>query len=79
MNSEYWSLNTVKSVDFPSESNTQETTCQDKHLQAASDKSLPRLLICASDRERKESFASNVMHWAVIGQNGVLAQSEKKQ
>ena len=27
----------IKRVDFPSESNTQETPCQDEHLQAASD------------------------------------------
>ena len=27
----------IKRVDFPSESNTQETPCQNEHLQAASD------------------------------------------
>ena len=59
----------IKRLDFPSESNTQETTCQDEHLQVerailtidVSDKSLPKLLICASDRERERSLALNMM------------------
>ena len=55
----------IKRVDFPTESNSQETPCQDTCRQRVilaidgSDKSLPRLLICASNRER--SLASNVM------------------
>ena len=57
----------IKRLDLPSESNTQETTCQDELLVKTiltidtSDKSLPRLLICSSDRERERSLASNVM------------------
>ena len=47
----------IKRLDFPSESNIQETTCLTID---ASDKSLPRLLICVSDRERERSLASNM-------------------
>ena len=50
----------IKRVDFPSESNTQETPCQDEHLQAPSAKSIPRLLICGSESDRSPQMLSPV-------------------